>query len=272
MDECCWGVVAVLLLLPILYEFSTTFRYWTKFFFYYLITMIVGIVLVPICLVRPKNIDNYRFIRFLLKTSLKLFNIKTEVRGGEHLQTDKPYIIVCNHQSSLDLIGMMDIWPDRCTTIAKKVLKFAGPFGLTAYLSGTIFIDRLNHERAKGTMDETAKKIKNDKIKVWIFPEGTRNNDGAMLPFKKGAFHLAVQAQIPVMPVVFSSYSGFLSKKPRKFGTGKVIITCLPPVSTDGLNSSDVSELTEKIRNSMVDAFNNTSSEVSPQAASPDAK
>lgn len=62
---------------------------------------------------------------------------------------------------------MMEIWPDRCTSLAKKELKYAGPFGLAAWLAGTVFVDRLNRERAKDTMDKTVKLLKEKNVSAF---------------------------------------------------------------------------------------------------------
>ncbi|KAK3087207.1 hypothetical protein FSP39_003101 [Pinctada imbricata] len=191
----------------------------------------------------------------------RLFGIEIEVRGQDLLDYPDPCLIVCNHQSSLDMFGMMEIWPSRCTSLAKKELLYAGPFGPAAWLCGTIFIDRLNHEKARDTITKTARRIKENKVKVLVFPEGTRNHDGSMLPFKKGAFHLAIEAQVPIFPVVFSTYSDFYSKREKKFTSGRFIITCLPRISTEGLTQEDVPDITEKVRQQMLDVYNQTSME-----------
>ncbi|XP_067662381.1 1-acyl-sn-glycerol-3-phosphate acyltransferase alpha-like [Haliotis asinina] len=261
LDVLQWVVIGFLLILPILYELNSTFKYYAKFFFYYVIVNVLAFMVIFLSLPRAKDVTNYRYVSSAIKSVRKLFGIEIEIRGKENLESDKPYILVSNHQSSLDFFGMMEIWPLRCTSLAKKELMYTGPFGLAAWLCGTVFIDRLNHDRAVSTIKETADFINKNNVKVFIFPEGTRNHSGSILPFKKGAFYLAVQAQVPVVPVVFSSYSDFYSKRDKRFETGKFIITCLPPVDTVGKKDEDVAVLTEDIRQQMLDAFNQTSLE-----------
>lgn len=82
--------------------------------------------------------------------------------------------------------------------MVKKELKYALSFGVLATLCGTVFIDRLNSEKAHQTINHTVNYLKAKNSKVWVFPEGTRNSNGTMLPFKKGAFHLAVQGEVSV--------------------------------------------------------------------------
>ncbi len=84
-------------------------------------------------------------------------------------------------------------------------------------------------------------------LKLWIFPEGTRSSGDEMLPFKKGAFHLAITSQLPVSPVVFSRYL-HVDHKQQRFETGEVIITVLPPISTEGMTLQQLPELMEQVQ------------------------
>lgn len=173
-----------------------------------------------------------------------LLGLRWELRGREHLEKDRACIIVANHQSSLDILGMFDLWPvmDKCTVVAKKEIFYAWPVGLCAWLCGLIFIDRMNSEKARSVLNNATKEIRDKKvksrawialiinqlsatfnalqIKLWIFPEGTRHNTGEIHPFKKGAFHVAIRSQLPILPVVFSSYY-FLSAEEKRFDSGK---------------------------------------------------
>lgn len=158
---------------------------------------------------------------------------------------------------------MFEYWNvmKKCTVVAKKELFYAWPFGLAAWLCGLIFIDRLNSGRAKDSINKAATQIKQDQVKLWIFPEGTRKNTGEIHPFKKGAFHVAVSAQLPILPVVYSPYY-FLDDRHRTFDSGNVIISALPPISTEGLTMEDIDSLMERVRQCMVDEFMKMSKEV----------
>ncbi|XP_076436705.1 1-acyl-sn-glycerol-3-phosphate acyltransferase alpha-like [Babylonia areolata] len=256
-----WYLVAVLLILPLLYELSSTFRYYAKMCLYYTVVNLAAIFVIILSLWRPGDVENYRYVVMIGSEVRHLFGIDMEVRGKENLLGDEPYVLVANHQSSLDFMGMMEIWPSRCTALAKRSLQYMVPFGLAATMAGTVFVDRGNRDRAFDTMDGAAAAIRQKKIKIFIFPEGTRNRDGGMKAFKKGAFHLAVKAQVPVVPVVFSSYNEFYSKKEKRFDTGKLVVTCLPRVPTSGLTQEDVSALTERVQQDMLQTFNQMNSE-----------
>lgn len=153
-----------------------------------------------------------------------VIGLKWELRGQEYLEKDEACIIVSNHQSSLDVLGMFHMWPimKKCTAIAKKELLYIFPFGFAAWLAGIIFIDRSKSEMAKSKMNSSTNFLILNKIKLWVFPEGTRRNTGEIHTFKKGAFHVAVNSQLPILPVVFSSYKTFLDDRGKHFKSGNV--------------------------------------------------
>ncbi|XP_064325136.1 1-acyl-sn-glycerol-3-phosphate acyltransferase beta isoform X1 [Phalacrocorax carbo] len=192
------------------------------------------------------RIYDVRIIRTVVRTFKYFFGLRFEVEGLEHFKVEGPAIIVSNHQSTLDMMGLMEVLPDDCVQVGKKELMYAGTVGLVIYLGGVIFINRKSTTSAKMVMAEVAKTMATDNVKVWVYPEGTRNCTGDLLPFKKGAFHLAVQAQVPVIPVVYSSFTTFYNPKTNLFTSGKIKVKVLPPIDTKGLTSDDVSDLTER--------------------------
>ncbi|XP_030758617.1 1-acyl-sn-glycerol-3-phosphate acyltransferase alpha [Sitophilus oryzae] len=155
------------------------------------------------------------------------------------------------------------MWPTmgRCTVIAKSQLFWAWPFGLAAWLAGLVFIPRVRKEKAKQVLNEAVEKITRDKTKLWIFPEGTRRNTGEIHEFKKGAFHAAISAQLPILPVVFSRYY-FLDKPTKRFDQGVVIIETLEPISTKGKTLEDLESLMEETREKMTKTFKKLNSEL----------
>ncbi|XP_011879603.1 PREDICTED: 1-acyl-sn-glycerol-3-phosphate acyltransferase alpha [Vollenhovia emeryi] len=265
MAPSCFEVILVgfLLVLPFLYETSRTFRYYFKFLIYYGVVMVNAALLMPVISLRPGNVKNFLLASSLCHHISTLLGLRWELRGREHLEKNRACIIVANHQSSLDILGMFDIWPvmDKCTVVAKKEIFYAWPVGLAAWLCGLIFIDRMNSEKARSALNTATKEITDKKIKLWIFPEGTRHNTGEIHPFKKGAFHVAIRSQLPILPVVFSSYY-FLSAEEKRFDAGRVLVTTLPPISTEGLGTDDVEGLMEKTRSAMSEVFHATSREI----------
>lgn len=112
------------------------------------------------------------------------------------------------------------LWPliGRATVVSKKELLYVFPFGPAAYLWGTLFIDR--NRSAVNKLSQEAVAIQKNAAKLLFFPEGTRHQGDKLLPFKKGAFHIAVQSQSAIQPVVVSKY-WFLDSNTKWFGRGK---------------------------------------------------
>ncbi|XP_067106201.1 1-acyl-sn-glycerol-3-phosphate acyltransferase beta [Osmerus mordax] len=246
-----------LLLVPLLLWTSSTFVFYFKKCFYVAWMMCLGLIGIPLSILKSggRDIENMRVIRFLVRHVKYFLGLRFEVSGLEHLQTAGPYVIISNHQSSLDVLGLMEILPDRCTMVAKKELVYAGTVGIICWLGGIVFINRQKTHDAKTVMVGAAKTMLDDQIRLWVFPEGTRNQRGDLLPFKKGAFHLAIQAQVPIIPIVFSSYSNFYLRKEKQFKSGTITLKILPKIETKGMTSDDVSPLCDKSYDLMRSAF-----------------
>jgi lysophosphatidate acyltransferase len=138
--------------------------------------MSAAIILQPLFFLRARNALNIRLAALILNPILRLFGLKYRVENAEVLDEDGPCVIVANHQSSLDFIGMMHIWPEHvryCTILAKKELMWAGPFGSSSWLAGVEFVDRKNRHQSSETMRHILRKMTHKSLRLWIFPEGT---------------------------------------------------------------------------------------------------
>ncbi|NXM49647.1 PLCB acyltransferase, partial [Gymnorhina tibicen] len=247
-----WGT-AVLLLLHVLMQLSPAVNFALRIGFYCLLCLVSSALAAVACLLvnGGRTVKNMRIIRAFVRTFKYFFGLRFEVKGLENFKVEGPAVIVSNHQSILDMMGLMEILPDNCVQVGKKELMYTGTVGLIIYLGGVIFINRKSTSSAKTVMSEVAKTMVADNVKVWVYPEGTRNCTGDFLPFKKGAFHLAVQAQVPVIPVVYSSFTTFYNPKTKLFTSGKIKVEILPPIETKGLTSDDVAELTDRCFSTM---------------------
>lgn len=141
-----------------------------------------------------------------------------------YLDKMRPAVFVGNHQTELDVLMLGTIFPKYCSVTAKSSLKKMPFLGWFMTLSGSVFIDRKNTKDAREAMKGAADQMQTLKQSVYMFPEGTRSyaKEPMLLPFKKGAFHLAVQAQVPIVPVVAANYSHVLYVKGFVFKSGKI--------------------------------------------------
>lgn len=121
-------------------------------------------------------------------------------------------------------------------------------FGQLYWLTGNILIDRGNRSKAKGTIDQVVDNLKQSDVSVWMFPEGTRSRGRGLMPFKTGAFHAAIGAELPIIPIVCSTTSDI---KFNRWNNGHVIVEMLPPVSTEGYRKEQVRELANICRDQM---------------------
>ncbi|XP_017679520.1 PREDICTED: 1-acyl-sn-glycerol-3-phosphate acyltransferase alpha-like [Lepidothrix coronata] len=221
----------------VLYQVKPAFRFFCKMTFYKLWFFTISIGVVILSVPRGRNVEN--------ATAEGCNPVsRATLSADDDLSCPR-----------CPLAALMEILPHRCVPIAKREILYMGTFGLACWLVGTIFIDRKDREGSINTLTEVARSLHKDNLRVLIFPEGTRNHGGSMLPFKRGAFQLAVKAQVPIIPVVFSSYNSFYNQKEKRFTPGKLIIQVLPEVETLGLGPDDVPKLTEQVRDSMLTTY-----------------
>ncbi|XP_072935106.1 1-acyl-sn-glycerol-3-phosphate acyltransferase alpha-like [Epargyreus clarus] len=219
----------------------------------------------PYFILYPRSAKNARIASRCLRYLAKLTDMKWELRNGDILTEDRAAIIVSNHQSALDILGMFVVWDvaNKMTAIAKKELFYVPLIGITFYLCGIVFIDRKNGKNAYKQLKITTEMLKKYKTKLWVYPEGTRNSNlSTLLPFKKGAFAAAVDAQLPIIPIVISPYHFFTKGKEALILKGPIVIECLTPEPTVGLLPDDVPALTERIRARMDAKYKQLSEEI----------
>ncbi|PMD55173.1 1-acyl-sn-glycerol-3-phosphate-acyltransferas-like protein [Hyaloscypha bicolor E] len=173
---------------------------------------------------------------------------------NDYLNKTRPAVFIGNHQTELDVLMLGYMLPKYTSVTAKKSLKNWPFLGWFMSLSGTVFIDRANSTSARHAMTSAAEVITRDKQNVYMFPEGTRSyaKEPMLLPFKKGAFHLAIQAGVPIVPVVVANYSNVLYLQGWRFNSGSIPMKVLKPIETKGLKTSDVEDLTRDTRELML--------------------
>ncbi|KAJ9592759.1 hypothetical protein L9F63_015575, partial [Diploptera punctata] len=170
LDQLPWDLVTILavmviLALPFLYDTHGPLQYHSRFIFYIASVSATATACIPIFMLRPWNVKNILYITYILKHVTKVMGITWELRGAEYLGADRGCVIVANHQSMLDILGMFNIWHvmDKCAAVAKKELFYVWPFGLAAWLGGLVYIDRLNSSKAHDQLNNAAKLMKTDK-------------------------------------------------------------------------------------------------------------
>lgn len=217
-------------------------------------TFFTSVVFLVVALISKQKSSVFaKTVNFLALGIFPILGIKLKIEGEENLTVCHPCIFVGNHQSALDVAIYGAMCPPNTVAIGKKEIAYIPLFGWLFKFSGGVLIDRKNKRKAISQIDDAVDAVKNKNVAIGILPEGTRNRTGkGMLPFKKGAFHLAVAAQVPLVPIVISEFGELVSFERRILRKGTINIRVLPPISTVGLDENVVSELALKTHDLMV--------------------
>ncbi|CCJ29968.1 unnamed protein product [Pneumocystis jirovecii] len=235
--------------------------FWSKSFLYYFTLFIsasFGVVSSAVLyLLGKSNISQWLTARACNLITSPAIRVKIQVENEFFMKT-RPCVFICNHQSELDILLLGRLFPKYCSIVAKKSLKFVPFLGWFMILSNTTFIDRRNRESAIKTIEEACKQIRDNKVNdlltdysnikkqsAWIFVEGTRSQFKTpdLLPFKKGAFHLAIQARVPIVPIVIANYSSIYHLESRIFKSGVIKVKVLEPIDTTSFSPSDIEQV-----------------------------
>jgi 1-acyl-sn-glycerol-3-phosphate acyltransferase len=173
--------------------------------------------------------------------------VKIVVENRATLDPAQPYVFMSNHASSLDIWTVFVAVPRRIRLIAKKQLGRIPLLGWVMRAGRFIFIDRGNGVAARRSIDEAGQRIHNGDS-VLLFPEGTRTRDGALLPFKKGGFHLAVKAGVPIVPIALRGTRELMPAGSYLCRAGTVTAVIGEPIPTQGLTDEERAGLTERVR------------------------
>ncbi|MDE9445609.1 1-acylglycerol-3-phosphate O-acyltransferase [Xenorhabdus bovienii] len=201
------------------------------------------------CLFSPRNPGHVMTFGHAFGKLHKVFGIKMLERIPEEAKQYGPSIYIGNHQNNYDMVTMSNAVQPRTVTVGKKSLLFIPFFGPLYWLTGNILINRENRSKAHGTISQVVQQIKKRHISVWMFPEGTRSCGRGLLPFKTGAFHAAIAAGVPIVPVCVSSTHDRI--KFNRWNNGTVIVEMLPPIDTTKYTKEQVRQLAEHCRQMM---------------------
>jgi len=171
----------------------------------------------------------YRIATRLGITGVRLAGIKIEVRGLENLEPGRSYIYMSNHVSNLDPPVLVASIPGRCSVLVKKEVFRIPILGFAMKVADLVPVDRSNREAAIESVHAAAEVLRRG-LNMVIYPEGTRSADGRLLPFKKGPFHLAMEARVPVIPVTILGTADLWPKGTWAMRPGKAVLIFHPPL------------------------------------------
>lgn len=212
------------------------------------------------CLFSPRNPRHVATFSHIFGKLHKLFGVDLELRRAPESVNIGNAIYIANHQNNFDMITCANIVQSPTVTVGKKSLLWVPFFGPLYWLTGNLLLDRDNKSKAHGLITQVVHKLQHDKISFWMFPEGTRSRGRGLLPFKAGAFHAALAAGVPIVPIVVSNTHQKI--KWNRWNNGSVIVEMLPPIDTRQFEAHAVRKLTQHCRELMYNRIGQINNEI----------
>jgi 1-acyl-sn-glycerol-3-phosphate acyltransferase len=195
------------------------------------------------CLFSPRNPKHVYFFCRWFNQLHKLVGIELIQRGLEHAPTPNNSVYISNHQSVYDFVTSPGMLRPRTVSLGKKELIWVPFFGQLYWITGNILIDRQDKSKARDTIKQVAEAIHQRDLSVWAYPEGTRSKGRGLLPFKTGAFRMAIEAGVPITPMVVSTTHNKINLNRRN--NGIVITEMLEPIDVIGYTINDARALAD---------------------------
>lgn len=213
-------------------------RFWWSWFVAGLILLLVGAPSLIVARLANRRHWVYPFADWGARTWLRLCGVDVKVRGLEHLDPKQSYVFVSNHRSYLDASPLFCNTGRRMGVVAKKELLKVPVLGYGMDFVNVISIDRSNRQRAMESMRIATERLRAG-ISFAVCAEGTRARPGEMLPFKKGAFYMAVEAGVPIVPLALKNSDRLMGKGTGVAWPGTIEMVVMPPVETAGVSDDE---------------------------------
>lgn len=216
------------------------------------LTVIVGLLVIAVGPFDRKGTRAYVLARFWTRAILKISGIRLNVRGLERLDPTRPYILMANHRSYVDIPVLVEAFARfQLRLIAKKELVWIPVFGWALWASKHIIVDRSGRAQATASLRRAKEKIAQG-VSVVIFPEGTRGRSAGILPFKRGGFVLAAMAQVPIVPVTIVGSGRLLPRGEWRIRSGQIEVIVDEPIPMERYDLKSIGKLSGRVRSLMV--------------------
>lgn len=174
----------------------------------------------------------------------------TKIEGLENIEKNRSYVVVANHRSFYDIFVIYSKLPMDLRWVMKHTIRKIPGVGIGSERVGHVFLDRSSTEKAIASLEEAKNRISNG-ASAMFFPEGTRQLDTKMAPFKKGAFRFALDLNLPVLPISVIGTQEIMRKKSWLVLPGMTRIVIHPAIETDTYTNQNIQELIDLVQQSI---------------------
>ncbi len=221
-----------------------------------LATFIIGSYLIVLLKVRPKTRQVPRVMRIWARLFLLVTGTRVTVEGAERIDPAGSYVFVGNHSSNLDIPVIMGKLPVSIRFLAKKEMFKVPVLGGAMRAIHMVETDRRLGPTAHRAINEQVTAVVTEGLSLMIFPEGTRSESHEMLPFKKGAFRIAVDNDMPVVPVTIVGTLEAWKPHSKLIHGGRVRLVIHDPIPTTDLDRNLLNDLRDRVRSTVAEALN----------------
>lgn len=229
-------------------RFIGKLRFWWSWFVAGALLLVLAPPILLVATLANRRDWVYPWALFGARNWLRLSGVKVNVKGLELLDPKQPYVFIANHWSYLDAAPLFAYTGRRMGLVAKKELLKAPILGIGMGFVNVIAIDRSNRERAVETIRIATERMRSG-ISFGVCAEGTRALPGEMLPFKKGAFHMAVEAGVPIIPMSIKNSDQLMGRGTGEAWPGTIEVVMSPPVDTSWVSGDeDLQKLVDQVQ------------------------
>lgn len=211
------------------------------------VTILAALIAVPTALLISPRVANVQLATRWCRFLAFLAPVKVEIEGLEHADPKQSFVVVANHQSQFDIPVIYGFCGLDLRWVMKAELGWIPFVAQACQAIGHIQVNRRNPEQARRAINKAVARLKPG-TGILFFAEGTRSRSGELLEFKKGAFRVAIDQQMPILPMTVIGSRDVMPADSIRIRPGRIRLIIHPPISTEGLDVDDLTTLRDQVR------------------------